>query len=146
VLERSECLRLLAMGAGSGDTVGRVGFAIDGVPIILPVNYGMLDGDVVVRTGEGVKLLSALQRAVVAFEVDVVDHAHMQAWSVLVRGLCTEVTDEPDLVRATAATPSPLVAEPGDRYLRIRTGVLTGRRFPLHEGGEAPVAPSSSPA
>jgi len=111
--------------------VGRVGFSLDGVPIILPVNYGMVDGDVVVRTGEGVKLFSAIDRAIVAFEVDAIDLDAMVAWSVLVRGLCTELTEPHEVALARQATPSPLVAEPGDRYLRIRTGVLTGRRFPL---------------
>ncbi|HUO49057.1 MAG TPA: pyridoxamine 5'-phosphate oxidase family protein [Acidimicrobiales bacterium] len=147
VLDRAECIRLLTLGASSTDTVGRVGFAIDGVPIILPVNYGMVDGDVVVRTGEGVKLLSALQRAVVAFEIDSIDHPHKVAWSVLVRGLCAEVVDEAEVARARAATPASLVAEPGDRYLRIRTGVLTGRRFPLREDdGEAALAHAPAPA
>ncbi|HXX89262.1 MAG TPA: pyridoxamine 5'-phosphate oxidase family protein [Acidimicrobiales bacterium] len=139
VLERPECLRLLALGASRGEGVGRVGFALDGVPIILPVNYGMLDGDVVVRTGEGLKLLSAVERAIVAFEVDTLDVEHGVAWSVLVRGLCLEITDAAEVAAARRATPAPLVAEPGDRFLRIRTGVLTGRRFPLIPGEHAPV-------
>jgi nitroimidazol reductase NimA-like FMN-containing flavoprotein (pyridoxamine 5'-phosphate oxidase superfamily) len=108
-----------------------VGFSLEGVPIILPVNYGMVDGDVVVRTGEGVKAFSAVEHVVVAFEVDDVDLDEMVAWSVLVRGLCTELTEPHEVASAHEATPHPLVAEPGDRYLRIRTGVLTGRRFAL---------------
>ena len=146
MLERQECLRLLYLGAredegcghdaaapcaGRVPRVGRVGFSLDGVPIILPVNYGMVDGDVVVRTGEGVKLSSASDHAIVAFEVDGVDLDAMVAWSVLVRGLCTELTDPDEVTMARNATPHPLVAEPGDRYLRIRTGVLSGRRFAL---------------
>jgi len=146
VLERHECLRLLSLHPDDGGPsrhpghpprsglvprIGRVGFSLDGVPIILPVNYGMVDGDVVVRTGEGVKLLSAIDRSIVAFEVDAVDLEEMLAWSVLVRGLCTEMADPDDVEAARRATPAPLVSDPGDRYLRIRTGVLTGRRFPL---------------
>jgi uncharacterized protein len=146
VLERVECLRLLSLVGDDAGPVGRVGFALDGVPIILPVNYGMVDGDLVVCTGEGLKLLSAIDRAIVAFEVDVVDVDKMEAWSVLVRGLCTEVTDPDEVERARAATPVPLVAEPGDRYLRIRTGVLTGRRFPLAPTGGAHRESGSTPA
>ncbi len=146
MLERHECLRLLSLHpddigpskrsghaerAGRVPRIGRVGFSLDGVPIILPVNYGMVDGDVVVRTGEGVKLLSAIDRSIVAFEVDAVDLDEMVAWSVLVRGLCTEMAEPDDVEAARRATPAPLVSDPGDRYLRIRTGVLTGRRFPL---------------
>lgn len=148
VLERAECLRLLALPGdrdGPAGRVGRVGFSLDGVPIILPVNFGLLDHDVVVRTGEGVKLLSAIDRAVVAFEVDAVDYARLVAWSVLVRGLCHELTEPGDVERARCATPTPMVAEPGDRYLLIRTGVLTGRRFPLApEAHPLPTGSSSS--
>jgi nitroimidazol reductase NimA-like FMN-containing flavoprotein (pyridoxamine 5'-phosphate oxidase superfamily) len=146
VLERVECLRLLALPGDGTGPVGRVGFALDGVPIILPVNYGMVDGDLVVRTGEGVKLLSAIDRAIVAFEVDAVDLDKMEAWSVLVRGLCTEISDPDEVERARAATPAPLVAEPGDRYLRIRTGVLTGRRFPLATTDDTSREGSPTPA
>ena len=41
VLERRECLRLLA-----GEVVGRVGVVEAGSPLVLPVNFG-LDGDII---------------------------------------------------------------------------------------------------
>ena len=44
VLERRECLRLLA-----GEVVGRVGVVEAGSPLVLPVNYA-LDGDVIAWT------------------------------------------------------------------------------------------------
>ncbi len=51
VLERHECLRLLA-----SQPVGRVAVVVDAWPMIFPVNYA-LDGDsIVFRTDEGSKL------------------------------------------------------------------------------------------
>jgi uncharacterized protein len=138
VLERAECLRLLALAAADGSGVGRVGFSLQGVPVVLPVNYGLVGGDVVVRTGEGLKLLASMDRSVVAFEVDEVDRSAREAWSVLVRGMCEEITGADELEGARRASPPPLVPEPGEHYLRIRTGIVTGRRFTLSVGDRSP--------
>ena len=45
------CLALL--GAGG---IGRVAVSIGAVPAVFPVNYAMLDGEVVFRTGGGTRL------------------------------------------------------------------------------------------
>ena len=45
VLARNECRRLLALGAGG---VGRVGLVEPEGVLVLPVNYGMLDEDIVI--------------------------------------------------------------------------------------------------
>jgi hypothetical protein len=42
---RNECQRLLALGAGG---VGRVGLVEPEGVLVLPVNYGMLDEDIVI--------------------------------------------------------------------------------------------------
>jgi nitroimidazol reductase NimA-like FMN-containing flavoprotein (pyridoxamine 5'-phosphate oxidase superfamily) len=128
VLERNECLRLLALGAGA---VGRVGLVEPEGVLIVPVNYRMLDHDVMVHVGDGSILDAAQGEAIVAFEIDEVDNAAGQAWSVFVRGLAT-VLDEDD--RPQDARPrdgKPLVREPGVSFVRIRTGILSGRRFQL---------------
>jgi nitroimidazol reductase NimA-like FMN-containing flavoprotein (pyridoxamine 5'-phosphate oxidase superfamily) len=57
LLSEEECVDLLRTGG-----VGRVGVTIAGLPVILPVNYACVDGDVLFRTGEGTKLNAATQR------------------------------------------------------------------------------------
>ncbi len=47
-LDRDECLRLLA-----GQEIGRFGFVTDGQPRIEPVNYRLIDGDVVIASRPG---------------------------------------------------------------------------------------------
>lgn len=126
MIPRRECLRLLA-----SRSVGRLGFVVGDQPMVLPVNYA-IHGDVVVfRTGEGSKLDAALA-AKVAFEVDHVDVASGQAWSVVVQGVA-EVTDRDDWFSESLrleAAPTWLPGEAG-HYVRIVPSLVSGRRLPL---------------
>ena len=129
VLTRNECERLLAVKAGG---VGRVGLAIDGQVVIVPVNYQIMDQDVLILVGVGNILDAARSEAIVGFEVDEVSAVAGLAWSVLVQGLATVVSDA-KVKAATVRPVAPLVPEPGHSFVRIRTGVLSGRRFSLAE-------------
>ena len=82
LLDEEQCRRLLA-----GETLGRVGISLGALPAIFPVNYSMVDGDVMFRTGEGLKLRAALDHTIVAFEVDRASGQSQQGWSVLVVGV-----------------------------------------------------------
>jgi nitroimidazol reductase NimA-like FMN-containing flavoprotein (pyridoxamine 5'-phosphate oxidase superfamily) len=135
VIPRKECLALLA-----GQKVGRLGFVVDGQPMVMPVNYA-LHGDVVVfRTGEG-SILGAAHSAKVAFEVDEVDEVDAGAgsgWSVVVQGVAEEIPGTGDwfdeALRAQAAPT--WVPGPTDHYVRIKPSVISGRR--LRAGPPAP--------
>ncbi|MEY2571657.1 MAG: hypothetical protein QOE63_2007 [Acidimicrobiaceae bacterium] len=124
VLERDECLRLLASA-----TIGRIGFTSGALPTVLPINFH-LDGDrIVVRTGRGSKLDAALRNAVVAFEVDEIDPIHHSGWSVAVTGIASEVTD-PNELDAEHRTATARWAPTGDEaVIAISTELVTGRRI-----------------
>jgi len=128
VLERPECGRLLAAKAGG---VGRLGMVVDGQPVVVPLNYTVVDGDVVVRIGGGT-ILTAIRRGdtIVAFEIDdqSADGGALW-WSVLVQGLALEVTDQPRSAKFRLGAPVPAVPAPGESVVRIRPDVLSGRRF-----------------
>ena len=125
VLSRPECLRLLA-----GAKIGRVAVNVDALPAVLPVNYTLIGEDVVFRTGSGAKLDAALANNVVAFEADDVDPVYQTGWSVLVQGVAREVNGPADLERVRLA-PLRAWAGPGrDRFVRIPTEQITGRRIP----------------
>lgn len=125
VLTRNECRRLLAVKAGG---IGRVGFAVDGQVVIIPVNYQITDQDVVILVGMGAILDAAQRETIVGFEIDDVSAEDGVAWSVLVQGLAT-VMSEAQVPASTPISVNPLVPEPGTSLVRIRTGVLSGRRF-----------------
>jgi uncharacterized protein len=129
-LSPQECERLLAR-----TTVGRVGISMRALPVVLPVNYAMLDGDVVIRTGEGTKLDAALAGAVVAFEVDHVDPIYHEGWSVLLQGRAAEIADPHDIERARALPLRPWAPGTRDRYIRIPAEVISGRRIAVAANG-----------
>src|SRR5436305_4502011 len=118
------CERLLAQR-----NIGRVGSSVGALPVVLPVNYAMLDGDVVIRTAVGTKLDAALAGAVVAFEVDHVDPVYHEGWSVLLQGRATEIVDPDDVERARRLPLRPWAPGARDRYVRIPAEVISGRRI-----------------
>jgi uncharacterized protein len=128
MLSPAECERLLAH-----TTVGRVGISIGALPVVVPVNYAMLDGDVVVRTGAGTKLDAALAGSVVAFEVDHVDPVYHEGWSVLLQGRASEIVDADELDRARRLPLRPWAPGTRDRFIRIPAEVLSGRRIAVAE-------------
>jgi len=123
-LSHAECIRLLHTAA-----VGRVGISMGALPVILPVNYSMLEDDVVIRTGAGTKLDAALRGAVVAFEIDAVDPLYHGGWSVLVQGRASEVADPLDDARARELPLQPWADGDRDHFVRIRTERVSGRRL-----------------
>lgn len=121
-MSRRECLGLLRDGH-----LGRVAVSIDALPVILPVQYAMLDDTIVFRTGLGTKLDAALKGAVVAFEIDTVDPLCHEGWSVLVTGRATDVVDADEIARCEALPLEPWLQGETDRFVKIATDVVSGR-------------------
>lgn len=125
LLSREGCLDLL-----SGASVGRIAVSMNALPAIFPVNFAMLEGDVVFRTGTGMKLGAAVTNSIVAFEVDEFDHQLHHGWSVLVVGRASEILSEPDLVAAEHLGLRPwAVGVRETRFIRIDTEIISGRRI-----------------
>lgn len=120
VLELAECRQLLAIGA-SHHRVGHIAVSGPESPTLLPVDYTVDGADVIIQVGEG--LFGNIVGRLVAFAVD--DEGAERPWSVLVRGLAQPVPWE----EAPARLPSPRAARPGNRLVRIRSDVVTGRRL-----------------
>lgn len=119
-----ECVRLLA-----GQRVGRLAFVDGDLPLILPVNYVLDGGDVIVRTDPGSKLDAAVHGVAVAFEIDQVDEASQSGWSVLVRGYLDQV-DSAEIERLRDGAPTPFAPGAKTHYVRVRAVDTTGRRIP----------------
>jgi nitroimidazol reductase NimA-like FMN-containing flavoprotein (pyridoxamine 5'-phosphate oxidase superfamily) len=133
VLPAPECKRLLAVAA-KDERVGRVGISTDSAPLVVPVNFALLEGHVLAQVGAGT-LTRAAEGHLVAFEVDHVDPGAGTAWSVLVRGFAT-VTGAPTETQRSMK-PYPLVPEPGELVLSIRLDVVTGRSFKVRRPSHA---------
>lgn len=127
ILPTAECLRRLGRGG-----VGRVAVTVKALPAIFPVNYAVVDGDVVFRSNSGSKLSAASNRAVIAFEVDHTDAMGHTGWSVLVVGNARVVTDADEVSKLDTLPLRPWAPGADDQYVRIAAGVISGREL-THE-------------
>ena len=123
-LTPAECHQLIATGG-----IGRIAFATLSGPVVLPVNFAVIAGTIVIRTGEGT-MIAGHADGQVAFEVDHIDEALCQGWSVLVRGQAHGVAHPAELEHMrhdTAIWPWP----GGDRdvYVRVIPDKISGRRI-----------------
>jgi len=125
VLLRDEGLWLLRRHC-----IGRVGFDVDGQPLLLPVNYAVAGETIVFRTGPGSKLTAIANRAV-AFEVDHIDPDDRAGWSVLALGVAREIVDRSEIAALRALPLAPLAPWNGGEpahWIGIDADTVTGRR------------------
>ncbi|MBA9002764.1 pyridoxamine 5'-phosphate oxidase family protein [Thermomonospora cellulosilytica] len=124
ILEHTECLSLLARAP-----LGRIVFTDRALPAVLPVNFALDGEDVIIRTGAGSKLAAAARNAIVAFEADDYDPATRTGWSVVLVGTARVVTNPAELARLRTLPLEPWAPGPHDDFIRIRAGLLPGRRI-----------------
>jgi len=124
-LSYNQCLHLLRAGE-----VGRIGVVVDEAPIVVPVNYRLVETlgltFLAIRTRPG----NVIERGglLVAFELDGLDQAHHQGWSVLVRGTLHHVdADATDFKERFDSEPW-LLSE-RDAWLIIQPFAITGRQL-----------------
>jgi nitroimidazol reductase NimA-like FMN-containing flavoprotein (pyridoxamine 5'-phosphate oxidase superfamily) len=129
-LDPQECRALLGTHG-----VGRVGVATESGPLIVPVNYAVVDDTIVVRTAAQTVLATqaAGDGTEVAFEVDHLDEANRQGWGVLVVGHARVVSDPVESRRlADEADIQPWAGGQRDIQVCIGTRRMTGRRILTH--------------
>jgi nitroimidazol reductase NimA-like FMN-containing flavoprotein (pyridoxamine 5'-phosphate oxidase superfamily) len=135
-LSPAECFALLEPGG-----VGRVGFtAAEGI-MVLPVNFAVAGKAIVFRTAPDT-LLALYADSQVSFEVDHLDEALREGWSVLVHGRAHKVTDERQVKHLEHGTRlQPWAAGARDVYVRITPAQISGRR--LQRGDADPPRPGA---
>jgi hypothetical protein len=124
VLSGDDCFDLLR-----AQTVGRLAVSIRDLPDIYPINYTVDRGGIVFRTAAGTKLAGAVLGRGVAFEIDGVDDAAGEAWSVIVKGHAVEITAMYELVDSMALPLFSWHAAPKHHFVLIEPVEITGRRF-----------------
>lgn len=124
-LSVSECETLLRAGVA-----GRVALVTPNGPHIVPVNYSVVDGAVVVRTSPYSLLGTYGRDTTLAFEVDHVDYARQRGWSVVARGRAEAVHDPAEIERIRRTRePRPWATGSRALFLRLRWTELTGRQL-----------------
>jgi nitroimidazol reductase NimA-like FMN-containing flavoprotein (pyridoxamine 5'-phosphate oxidase superfamily) len=124
MLDEQECLHLLASA-----TLGRIALSVDALPVILPVNFLLDAGRILIRTGKGTKLDAALENAVVAFEVDDIEPFDHGGWSVCVTGVAREVHDSADLARIASLPLAHWTPNGLGHVMEVSTDFVSGRRI-----------------
>jgi nitroimidazol reductase NimA-like FMN-containing flavoprotein (pyridoxamine 5'-phosphate oxidase superfamily) len=128
-LSEDECLALLRAHG-----LGRIALVADGWPVVFPVNYRLVEtGDrtwIALRTRPG-NVIDRLP-LMVAFQIDGVDPARRQGWSVLARGTLHRIDPEAPGVRERFDPDTWIVAE-RDAWLTIDSFMLSGRRLQAAE-------------
>ncbi|WP_042418179.1 helix-turn-helix domain-containing protein [Streptacidiphilus anmyonensis] len=117
--------------------VGRVVFQMGDALIVRPVNYRVVDGSVLFRTQPGGVLAGVVGRRVV-LEVDRLDEALAQGWSVLVSGVAEEDRRDIDRPGAQQEEPQPWAEGPRELLVRIHASKITGRELRPRTGMPEP--------
>jgi nitroimidazol reductase NimA-like FMN-containing flavoprotein (pyridoxamine 5'-phosphate oxidase superfamily) len=124
VLDRTECLRLLATA-----TLGRIGISSGALPVILPINFRLVGDRIVFRTTSGTKLDAATRGSVVAFEVDAMDPFEHTGWSVMVTGVARQITEPSELDGVRPQHVARWAPSGEDCIVSVSTDMVTGRRI-----------------
>lgn len=122
-LTEDECRHLL-----STHGVGRVAVITPEGPAIFPVNYVVAGAGIAFRTSPDAVLARAAGTEV-AFEVDHIDDAMRQGWSVMAVGEAEGITDAAAVRRLDAAAHSlPWAGDDRTHWMQVTPGRITGRR------------------
>ena len=124
-LGAEECMQLLKLGS----YVGRVGFILDGRPMILPVNYLAEEHALVFASLDGSKLHALAGGTEVVFEVDEARPLYHAGWSVLVRGRAREVTDARDIDLLRRGPLKSWAGVHDAHWIRVSIEEVSGRRI-----------------
>ncbi|GAA4116087.1 pyridoxamine 5'-phosphate oxidase family protein [Enteractinococcus coprophilus] len=129
-LSEKQCWELLRSAE-----VGRLAVIVGDHPEIFPVNYAVDQGTVLFRSAAGTKVTSALSDAPVAFEADGYDAETGLVWSVVVKGQATTFRAIEEAVNSLKVEVRPWQEGKKERFIRIRSHEVTGRRFPKTSQG-----------
>ena len=125
VLTTDECLALL-----KESRVGRLVYVDDRGPVAVPVNFTLIDDDIVFRVSGGTKR-AAMSQPSLAFEVDRIHDDERWGWSVIVRGNGQEIplSEVAQLLRESPGGFPSWVDGTHNVWLRITPEEMTGRRL-----------------
>ena len=123
-MTEDECRARLASGG-----IGRFLYVSDRGPVAVPVNFAMLGDDVVFRTKAGDEVADAAAQHKVSFDVDHIDDALSEGWSVLASGQARVLTDPAEIRQAEALDIEPWPGGDLNAYVRLAPVEITGRRI-----------------
>jgi nitroimidazol reductase NimA-like FMN-containing flavoprotein (pyridoxamine 5'-phosphate oxidase superfamily) len=128
-LDEAECLRLIAPGG-----IGRLAYTGRYGLTVLPVNYALHEDTILFRTAydsptdEDLRTGIADAEYKVAFEIDEIDPAAREGWSVLVRGSAHHVDSVAERASVRESGVEPWAGGDRELFVRVIPTSITGRR------------------
>lgn len=113
---------------------GRLATAVGGAVDIFPVNFGLLERTIYLRTGPGEKLAALTVHDSVAFEADGI--LSDEAWSVVVHGEAHQLQTSAEIELARSSGVSPWIPTVKESWVKIEVKHISGRHFRLGEQPE----------
>jgi nitroimidazol reductase NimA-like FMN-containing flavoprotein (pyridoxamine 5'-phosphate oxidase superfamily) len=129
-LDEAECLRLLGPGG-----LGRLVYNSRYGPMALPVDYKVHEGSFAFRTTQDTFTDEDLRTGIadaeydVALEVDQIDLAAREGWTVLVRGAAHHVETEAERASLINAGVKPWIEGEPEHVIRIAPARIWGHRI-----------------
>ncbi len=124
-LTPAECRSLIAAGG-----VGRFLFVQPGRgPVAIPVNFKMDADDVIFRTVSDSTVAQGIHQQPVSFDVDNLDDALREGWSVLLTGTASVIASPAEVLRLQALDIEPWPGGERNTYVRLTPSQVTGRRI-----------------
>ena len=129
-LDEAECLRLISPGG-----LGRLAYSGRFGLTVLPVNYKLHEATIVFRTAQDSPMDEDLRTGIrdaeysVAFEIDEIDLAAREGWSVLIQGSAHHVESAAERASVLEAGVEPWAGGTREHFVRITPTRVTGRRI-----------------
>jgi transcriptional regulator with XRE-family HTH domain len=127
VLDVGTCLDLIRDGG-----IGRVVFDDDHGPLALPMNFRTLHDSIVFQTGHGALAEAMTAGRPLSIEVDHLDEALGEGWSVVLRGHGMLVTDATALDEVQELAIDSWAGAERSSVVRLVAHEVTGRRIRRH--------------
>jgi hypothetical protein len=143
VLGEDACRRHLALEATATGT-GRLALNGDPSPHVIPVNFTVVNGGIVIRLGAGWSAFH-LDGTAVTFEADEATPSRHSGWSVVVEGIARTMSYDA-AGRLGTNLPTPIVTVPGVRVFEIVPLKVTGRAVEPDLRGEPRDEQTAEPA
>jgi nitroimidazol reductase NimA-like FMN-containing flavoprotein (pyridoxamine 5'-phosphate oxidase superfamily) len=123
-MDASECLAIIGGGG-----IGRIVFCEERGPVALPVNFRVLSEQVVFLVGYSSSLVNYHGSTEISFEVDRIDEALTEGWSVLITGPYRVVIDAAEVDEARLQGVVPWTGGVHEALVTITPRMVTGRRI-----------------
>ena len=109
--------------------MGRIAVTVGALPQILPVTYACHGDRIIMCAARGSTLERATRDAVVAFEVDHVDHERSVGWSVIITGVARRADAGEARFASQHAELSRWAGAAEGCVVSLSWDVMSGRRF-----------------